>query len=284
MPAITTKAQAADRDRKGNPAMPVTTAASGTASTRPARRRSPLVRLTLTEAKLFVRDWIGPIWGLGFPLILLVVFGSIGSLSKPDASLGGRPLMYLYVPVVIFLGAAIICLIASTGTLTAYRERGILRRLGTTPAGATRLLAAQLVVNLAMVLIMAAVIVVIARLNYKVPLPTQFGGFILTLLLAVMALMGIGLCIASVAKTTRVAQGIGALCFYPMMFFSGLWLPIPEMTPVLQHISHATPLGAAVTATADTLGGSFPPPLYLGILAGWTTASGLLARRMFRWE
>ena len=274
MPAITTKAQAADRDRKGNPAMPVTTAASGTASTRPARRRSPLVRLTLTEAKLFVRDWIGPIWGLGFPLILLVVFGSIGSLSKPDASLGGRPLMYLYVPVVIFLGAAIICLIASTGTLTAYRERGILRRL----------LAAQLVVNLAMVLIMAAVIVVIARLNYKVPLPTQFGGFILTLLLAVMALMGIGLCIASVAKTTRVAQGIGALCFYPMMFFSGLWLPIPEMTPVLQHISHATPLGAAVTATADTLGGSFPPPLYLGILAGWTTASGLLARRMFRWE
>lgn len=284
MPAITTKAQAADRDRKGNPAMPVTTAASGTASTRRARRRSPLVRLTLTEAKLFVRDWIGPIWGLGLPLILLVVFGSIGSLSKPDASLGGRPLMYLYVPVVIFLGAAIICLIASTGTLSAYRERGILRRLGTTPAGATWLLAAQLVVNLAMVLIMAAVIVVIARLNYKVPLPTQFGGFILTLLLAVMALMGIGLCIASVAKTTRVAQGIGALCFYPMMFFSGLWLPIPEMTPVLQHISHATPLGAAVTATADTLGGSFPPPLYLGILAGWTAASGLLARRIFRWE
>ena len=43
-------------------------------------------------------------------------------------------------------------------------------------------------------------------------------------------------------------------------------------------------LGAAVTAMADTLDGSFPPLLYVGILAGWTAASGLLARRMFRWE
>ena len=264
--------------------MSAVTTASSTASTRAARRPSPLKQLTLTEAKLFLREWIGPVWGIGLPLILLVVFGSIGALHQPTASLGGRPLMYLYVPVVILMGAALICLIASTGTLTAYRERGVLRRFGTTPAGATRLLAAQLIVNLAMVLIMAAVVVTVARLEYSVPLPRQFGGFILTLLLATLALMGIGLCIASVAKTTRVAQGIGALCFYPMMFFSGLWLPIPQMSPALQHISHATPLGAAVTAMADTLGGTFPPLLYLGILAGWAVATGLLARRLFRWE
>jgi len=264
--------------------MSAITTASTTATTGPARAPSPLKQLVLTEAKLFVRDWIGPIWGMGLPLILLIVFGSIGALHKPTASLGGRPLMYLYVPVVIFLGAALICLIASSGTLASYRERGVLRRFGTTPAGATRLLSAQLIVNLAMVLIMAAVIVIVARLNYGVPLPTQFGGFILTLMLAVFALMGIGLCIASVAKTSRIAQGLGALCFYPMMFFSGLWLPIPQMSPLLQHISHATPLGAAVTAMADTLGGTFPPLLYLGILAGWAVASGLLARRMFRWD
>jgi ABC-2 type transport system permease protein len=182
------------------------------------------------------------------------------------------------------LGASLICLIASSGVLAGYRERGVLRRFGTTPAGATRLLAAQLIVNLAMVLIMAAVVTVAARLAYGVPLPEQFGGFILTLLLAVMALMGIGLCIASVAKTTRVAHGLGALSFYPMMFFAGLWVPIPQMSPVLQHISHATPLGAAATAMTDTLGGTFPPLLYLGILAGWAVGSGLVARRLFRWE
>jgi len=264
--------------------MSPTTASTTTASAQPPRRPSALNRLAITEAKLFVREWIGPIWGIGLPLILLVVFGSIGALHQPMADLGGRTLMYLYVPVVILLGAALICLVASTGTLAAYRERGVLRRLATTPAGATRLLAAQLIVSLAMVLIMAAVITVIARLTYGVPLPAQFGGFILTLLLAIAALMGIGLCIASVAKTSRIAQGLGALCFYPMMFFSGLWLPIPQMSPTLQDISHATPLGAAVTAMADTLGGTFPPLLYMGILAGWAFASGLLARRLFKWS
>ena len=56
------------------------------------------------------------------------------------------------------------------------------------------------------------------------------------------------------------------------------------MSPGLQDISHATPLGAAVTAMADTLGGTFPPLLYLGILAGWAIAASLLARRLFRWQ
>ncbi len=238
----------------------------------------------LTEAKLAVREIIGPVFGLGLPLILLVVFGSIGAVQKPMASLGGRSLMDLYVPVVILLGAALICLVVSAGALASYRERGVLRRFGTTPAGATRLLTAQVIVNVALVLIMATVIVSIARLTYGVPLPTQFGGFILTLLLAVTALMGLGLCIASVAKTTRVAHGLGALLFYPMMFFSGLWLPIPSMSPVLQDISHATPLGAAVTAMGDSIGGQFPPLLYLGVLAGWAVATGLLGRRLFRWE
>jgi hypothetical protein len=40
------------------------------------------------------------------------------------------------------------------------------------------------------------------------------------LLLATLALLSIGLCIANVVKTHQVAQVIGALCLYSMMFFS----------------------------------------------------------------
>ena len=81
-----------------------------------------------------------------------------------------------------------------------------------------------------------------------------------------------------------MARGIGALAFYPMMFFAGLWLPIPNMPATLQHNSHATPLGAAGPALAAATAGSWPTALQLLTLAAWAVALGLAAARFFRWE
>ena len=69
-----------------------------------------------------------------------------------------------------------------------------------------------------------------------------------------------------------------------MMFFAGLWQPIPNMPAALQHISHATPLGAAVPALTAATQGSFPTVLQLGTMAAWAVAFGLAAARFFRWE
>ena len=131
---------------------------------------------------------------------------------------------------------------------------------------------------------MVVLILAVARVGFAVPLPRQAGGFILAALLAAGALLSAGLLVAAVAPTGRVARGIGALLFYPMMFFAGLWLPIPNMPAVLQHISHATPLGAAVPALTAAAEGSMPTALQLGTLAAWAVALGLAAARFFRWE
>src|SRR4029077_12307403 len=142
----------------------------------------------------------------------------------------------------------------------------------------------------------------VARIGFAVPLPRQAGGIILGALLAAAALLRDGLVVAAVAPTGPVARwgagvwspgcarpgwfsgGIGALLFSPMMFFGGLWLPIPSMPAVLQHISHATPLGAAVPAMTAAAEGSMPTALQLGTLAAWAVAFGLAAARFFRWE
>jgi ABC-2 type transport system permease protein len=247
-------------------------------------RRSALWRLTLAESKLFLRERVGPIWGIGLPLLLLIIFGAIPFFKKPQASFGGYTTLDVYVPILIAMMLALLSLVAMPMALAAYREKGILRRLQTTPAGPARVLAAQLLVNLATAVVTVTMLLAVARVAYGVPLPRQLAGFVLAALLAAAALMGLGLFVAAVAPTGRTAQVIGALVFYPLMFFSGLWLPIPSMPAALQHISHATPLGAAWAAMSTAATGSWPHALPLLTMAGYAVVAGVAAAKLFRWE
>ena len=250
----------------------------------PVRRSSALLKLTLTELKLLSRERVRVALPVAIPLLLIVILGNIGSLRQPRAIYGGESFIDLYTTTMVVFGLALLALTNMPMIVADYRERGVLRRLQTTPIGPIRVLAAQLVADLAVAVAMVILILAVARIGFAVPLPRQPGAFALTALLAAAALLAVGLLIAAVAPTGRVARGIGAVVFYPMLFFAGLWLPIPNMPAVLQHISHATPLGAAVPALTLAAEGSWPTALQLLTMAGWAVAFGLAAARFFRWE
>ena len=243
-------------------------------------------RLTLTEAKLFVRERVGLIWGVGFPLLLLIIFGSIPAFRKPiSSSAPGLTVLDAYIPILIAFVLAMLALNALPSVLAGYREKGVLRRLSTTPVGPGRVLAAQLAVN---VVTFAGHAGPAARGGQaRLRRPAGRGssrGFVLALVFAIAALFGIGLFIAAIMRTGRAAQATGTILFFPMMFFAGLWLPIAAMPAVLQHISHATPLGAAVQALTDSWQGHFPHPLQLITLAAYALVFCVAAARLFRWE
>jgi ABC-2 type transport system permease protein len=168
--------------------------------------------------------------------------------------------------------------------LAGYREKGILRRLSTTPVRPSRLLAAQLAVQgvvaaVALVLILAA-----GRIAFSVALPGQVLGFVIAVLLGAAALLALGVFVAAVAPSARAANAAGGLLFFPMMFFAGLWIPRAQMPPLLRHISDATPLGSAARAIGDTMSGHWPHALALGVMAAWTIVFGAAAVRLFRWD
>jgi ABC-2 type transport system permease protein len=145
-------------------------------------------------------------------------------------------------------------------------------------------LSAQLIVNIGVAIVTLIVLLVVSRLGYGVPFPRQFGGWVVAALFAIAALLAMGLFVAAVGPTMRSAAAIGSLLFYPLMFFSGLWLPIPSMPSVLQHLAHASPLGAAWEAFQNADLGHFPPWLSLVTMAVWAVVSGAAAARFFRWE
>lgn len=260
------------------------TSSQPTTSAVAARRRSPLAQLTRVELTLFLRERVGPVWGVGFPVLLLVIFGAIPSFRKVLPGSGGLTVLDSYLPVLVLISLALLCLIALPLTIVNYRERGVLRRLQTTPAGPLRVLGAQLIVNFGMAIVTLAILEVVGRLAYGVPFPAQPGGWVITVVFTSAALLGMGLFVAAVGPTARASAAIGNLVFYPMMFFGGLWLPIPEMPTLLQHIAHATPLGAAWEAFQQAAIGHWPPALALVTMAAWAVAFSAAAVRFFRWE
>jgi ABC-2 type transport system permease protein len=259
-------------------------AAAAPASSRPSAP-PVLRRLTLTELRLLARERVGLFWGIGFPVVLLIIFGSIPGFRHPvSKAVPGVSVLDAYVPILIAFVLAMLALNVLPATLAGYREKGVLRRLALTPVGPRRMLAAQLILCTGMSVITLALILGVARIAYHVPLPRQAAGFALAAALAILALLSIGLLYAAVAPTGKAANALGAITFFPLMFFAGLWLPIADMPSVLRHISHATPLGAAVQALQDSWQGQWPHPLQLVTLAAYAVVFAVAAARLFRWE
>jgi ABC-2 type transport system permease protein len=239
--------------------------------------------LARTEAKLFLREPLALFWGIVFPLVLLIVLG-LASGNHHDKSLGGMRVIDVYVPTVMVFVMAILSLQGLPQILTSYRERGYLRRLSTTPVGPRRLLGIQLALNLGVTVVAMVVLAVVGRVAFSVSLPKEVGGFIITIALTGAAMLAIGMLIASVASTSRVAGVLGSLLFFPMMFFAGLWVPQAEMGRTLRDIGHFTPLGSATAAVQQTMEGHFPSLAHLVVLAGYAVVLLPLAVQWFRWE
>ena len=118
-------------------------------------------------------------------------------------------------------------------SLIKYRETGILRRLSVTPVPPAWLLAAQIVINLAIAVAGLIILTAAGVAAFGLELPKNFLGFLLAYLLTVTSLFAVGLCIAAFVRNDAVAQGIGGILFFALLFFGGMWIPRPLMPPVL---------------------------------------------------
>ena len=245
---------------------------------------SALARLTATETKLFFREPTIVFFTLAFPPILLVILGVIPAMREPSADLGGLRAIDVYVPVIVAMGLALFALNSLAQLFATYREKGVLRRMRTTPVKPGVMLGAQLL--MAAVLSVATMLVVLAigRLAFDVGLPRHLPAHLISYLLAALAMFAVGLLVAALAPSGKSAGAIGTLVFFPLVFFAGLWVPRAEMNDVLRTISDLTPLGAGVQSLQDTTAGHWPQLLHVAVMLGWAIAAGGLAARYFRWE
>ena len=242
-----------------------------------------LIALTRNEFRLLGREPLYLFWSLVFPVILLVLLGLIPGFREVSADLGGVSLIATYTPVIVVLSMAFTGVSGLPAVVGTYRERLILKRLATTPVGSARLLAALLLQNLVTTLGMTFVVLLVARLAFEVPLPGQPLAWALTLALVAATLLAVGLAIAAVSPSAKVAGAVGSILFFPLLFFAGLWIPLPAMPDLLRRISELTPLGAGVQALHEAAAGQWPAAGHVAVLAAYLVALSAGAARAFRW-
>lgn len=257
-----------------------TSATSGSAS----RSGSATAAVLRTEVRLFGREPGALFWVMVSPTVLLVILGSIPSFREVSADLGGRRVIDVYVPVAVLFAVIMAGLQAMPPVLAGYRERGILRRMSTTPVRPASLLTAQIVLHGAASLVSAALVIAVGRLAFDVRLPHHLAGYALALLLAVAGGLALGTAVCAVSRTQKIATAVGTAVFFPTMFTAGVWVPVQAMPDTLRTVVQFTPSGAASQALDAAAAGTGTAWVALGVMALWTVVLTGTAARWFRWE
>jgi ABC-2 type transport system permease protein len=173
------------------------------------------------------------------------------------------------------------------------KEKGLARRIRTTPATASDVLAGATVAAMIVAVFQVAVMFGASFLIGYSPKGGAYGlmsGFLVAMIFAVTC-VGLGLIIGSVSKTEGAAAAISWVIMMPLMFFSGLWVPKEMLPSQVQPLSDVLPTtriadaltsllsrGAAITAPAvliDIIGiSAFTAAVYIiGILVSRRSAA-----------
>lgn len=243
---------------------------------------STLRKIIIVEAKLFLRDPAASLTSVLLPTLVLVVLGAIPAARRPDDLFDGQTFLDVFSPSLVVITIAVLGVNTMPLRFGGYREKGVLRRMSTTPVHPAYLLAAQLVVNLVAAVTAVVLLVAVARLAFGVSLPHDLPGFVAAFVLGTAALFACGLLVAAVAPTSRAAGTLTIPVYLVAMFFGGVYLPRFIMPEVLVRIGDYTPPG--VQALQDAWTGSGPSAIHLGVMAAVTVVAGGLAARVFRWE
>lgn len=268
------------------------TATTLTADVAPIRRGSGwrgFGVLLATESRLWLRDTGTVFFALVFPTVLLLGVGfAIPGMRTPieDAPppwLGLTPVA-LYVPVVLAAAIATPALTTMPVYFATFREKGLLRRLSTTPMRPQGIVVAHLVINLVAVVVASAVALLVGQLVFGLVAPQNAGTVVLAFVLGVASMYSLGTLIAARVPKASTASAIGTLVYFPLLFLSGLWTPGPIMPEAVAQIGKFTPLGAASQAmTAGWFESGFPT-VQVVVMAVWTAVLLPLGIRLFRWS
>lgn len=228
------------------------------------------------ELAVLARNGESLLLTLGIPVLLLVFFANVDVLP-----IDGEPIDFLAPGVLALavLSTSMVNLAIATGF---EREYGVLKRLGSTPLGRPRLLAAKVLAILVVEAIQIVVLWAIAlALGWE---PSIEVAFLAAVVLGTVACGAIGLVMAGSLKALVVLAAANGL-YLVLLLLSGMVIPLEELPGAVQAVSKALPSTALADAVRGTVtAGVDVPGRAWVVLVVWSVVGPAAATRWFRWE
>jgi ABC-2 type transport system permease protein len=222
------------------------------------------------------------------PVIFLVLLTSV--FGNGSHAVNGHEIKNstYYVPGISTLGIVAVSFVNLVITITATRERGILKRRRSTPVPAWVMIASRVLTSVLISFVLVLVLVAIGRVAYGVHLPGRtIPVFALDVALGAGCFCCLSFAIASFVRSEESAQPTIQAIVLPLYFISGVFIPASQLSSTLKDIAGVFPvrhLDAALFKAFDssTSGTGFAAGDVL-ILLAWAAVGLIAALRRFSW-
>jgi ABC-2 type transport system permease protein len=244
-----------------------------------------LAKLTITQIKLYLREPIALFFTLVYAPMMLVLFGSIYG-NEPSDMFGGRGTVDVSVPAYIGLIIITVGLMSIPIGTSSSRESGVLRRFRVTPLSPALYLISDVAVYFLMTLLGVILLVLVGTYGYHMRFDGNWLSVLAGFSLSALAIFTFGYLIAGLAPTARIAQTVGMVIAFPMMFLSGATMPIEIMPEGVRTVSKFLPVTYVVTLMQGLWkGDAWSGHLTEVVILVCVLAVGLLlSAKTFRWE
>jgi ABC-type polysaccharide/polyol phosphate export permease len=172
-------------------------------------------------------------------------------------------------------------------SIVTSRLKKTLKVMVATPMRKSDFLLAQIGSRFFFLIVEMVVILAFGVLAFHVPIRGSLALLSATAVMGTVAFAGLGLLVASRAKTLEAANGLMNLVMVPMWLLSGVFFSSERFPQAAQPFIKALPLTALNDALrAVMLEGKGLPAIAgaLAILAAWGIVSFGVALKIFRWQ
>lgn len=276
--------------------MSATTTAAPATTAAATGRRSGLARLgahqVVLELRQFARSREQVVFTIGFPMIMMVIFGSI---FDDDIGAGASYTQY-FVTGMVASGLMTVGFQALGIQIPIERDRGVLKRFRGTPMPRSVYFIGKIGMVFTLALAQVALLLAVAVPFFDLSLPDTAAKW-LTLawvfILGTTACTLCGIAFSSLPKTSRSASATVTPVALVLQFVSGVFFIFTQLPPWMQQLAALFPLkwmcqGLRSVFLPDAYGAAEPAGGFeLGtvalILAAWCVGGLLLCLRTFRW-